>query len=107
MSKRWITYTFNNQLLDKLDHQVYLLVLAVVITKTLNIHCSHIDMVLSRDSLPHSTMKYTVGWKEITPLMYLYLALTTNWIIQNQQHCDVAYYIWNVWQINHNMLILC
>ena len=73
MSKRWMTYMFNNQLLDNLD----LLELAVVITKTLNIHCSHIDMVLSWDSLPHSTMKYTVGWKEITLLMYLYLALYT------------------------------
>ena len=70
MSKRWITYTFNNQLLDNLDHQVYLLELAVVITKTLNIYCSHIDMVLSWDSLPHSTMKYTVGWKEITLLIF-------------------------------------
>ena len=65
----------NNQLLDKLDHQVYLLELAVVITKTLNIHCSHIDMVLSWDSFPHSTIQYTVGWKEISLLMYLYLAL--------------------------------
>ena len=77
MSKRWMTYTINNQHLDNLDHQVYLLELAVVITKTLNIHCSHIDMVLSWDSLPHSTMKYTVGWKEITLLIYLYLALYT------------------------------
>ena len=66
MSKRWMTYTINNQLLDNLDHQVYLLELAVVITKTLNIHCSDIDMVLSWESLPHITMKYTVGWKEIT-----------------------------------------
>ena len=73
MSKRWMTYMFNNQLLDNL----VLLELAVVITKTLNIHCSYIDMVLSWDSLPHSTMKYTVGWKEITLLMYLYLALYT------------------------------
>ena len=73
MSKRWMTYMFNNQLLDNLD----LLELAVVITKTLNIHCSHIDMVLSWDRLPHSTMKYTVGWKEITLLMYLYLPLYT------------------------------
>ena len=70
MSKRWMTYTINNQLLDNSDHQVYLLELAVVITKTLNIHCSHIDMVLSWDSFPHSTMKYTVGWKEI-PLLIL------------------------------------
>ena len=78
MSKRWMTYTINNQLLDNLDHQVYLLELAVVITKTLNIHCSHIDMVLSWDSFQHSTMKYTVAWKEITLLLYLYLALYTN-----------------------------
>ena len=78
MSKRWMTYTFNNQLLDNLDHQVYLLELAVVITKTLNIHCSHIDMVQSWDSLPHGTMKYTVAGKEITLLMYLYLALYSN-----------------------------
>ena len=77
MSKRWMTYTINNQLLDNLDLQVYLLELAVVITKILNIHCSHIDMVLSWDSLPHSTIQYTVGWKEITLLMYLYLALYT------------------------------
>ena len=77
MSKRWMTYTINNQHLDKLDLQVYLLELPVVITKTLNIHCSHIDMVLSWESLPHSTMKYTVGWKEISLLMYLYLALYT------------------------------
>ena len=77
MSKRWMTYTINNQHLDNLDHQVYLLELAVVITKILNIHCSHIDMVLSWDSLPHITMKYTVCWKEITLLMYLYLALYT------------------------------
>ena len=70
MSKRWMTYTFNNQLLDNVDHQVYLLELAVVITKTLNIYCSHIDMVLSWDSLPHSAMKYTVGWKEITLLIF-------------------------------------
>ena len=77
MTKRWMTYTINNQLLDNLDHQVYLLELAVVITKTLNIHCSHIDMALSWDSLPHSTMKYTVAWKEITLLIYLYLALYT------------------------------
>ena len=70
MSKRWMTYTINNQLLDNLDHQVYLLELAVVITKTLNIYCSHIDMVLSWDSLQHSTIKYTVGWKEITLLIF-------------------------------------
>ena len=69
MSKRWMTFTINNKHLDNLDHQVYLLELAVVITKTLNIHCSHIDMVLSWDSFPHSTMKYTVGWKEITLLI--------------------------------------
>ena len=73
ISKRWMTYMFNNQLLDNLD----LLELAVVITKTLNIHFSHIDMVLSWDSFLNSTMKYTVGWKEITLLMYLYLALYT------------------------------
>ena len=77
MSKRWMTYTINNQLIDNLDHQVYLLELAVAITKTLNIHCCHIDMVLSWDSLPHSTIQYTVDWKEITLLMYLYLALYT------------------------------
>ena len=77
MSKRWMTYTINNQLLDNLDLQVYLLELAVVITNILNIHCSHIDMVLSWDSLPHSTMIYTVGWKEITLLIYLYLAQYT------------------------------
>ena len=56
---------------------MYLLELAVVIPKTLNIHCSHIDMVLSWDSLPHGTMKYTVGWKEISLLMYHYLPLYT------------------------------
>ena len=78
MSKRWMIYTINNQLLDNLDHHVYLLELAVVITKTLYIHCSHIDMVLSWDNLPHSAMKYTVGWKEIILLIYLYLALYTN-----------------------------
>ena len=78
MSKRWMSYSINNQQLDNLDHQVYLLELAVVITKTLNIHCSHIDMVLSWDSFPHSTIQYTVRWKEITFLMYLYLALYTN-----------------------------
>ena len=78
MSKQWMTYTINNQLLDNLDHNVYLLELAVVITKTLNIHCSHIDMVLSWDSLPHSAMKYTVAWKEIILLIYLFLALYTN-----------------------------
>ena len=78
MSKQWMTYTINNQLLDNLDHNVYLLELAVVITKTLNIHCSHIDMVLSWDSLPHSAMKYTVAWKEIILLIYLHLALYTN-----------------------------
>ena len=72
-----MTYTINNKHLDNLDHQLYLLEIAVVITKTLNIHCSHNDMVISWDSLPHSTMKYTVGWKEITLLMYLYLALYT------------------------------
>ena len=66
VSKQWMTYMINNQLLDDLDHQVYLLELAVVITKTLNIHCSHIDMVLSWDSLPHSAMKYTVAWKELS-----------------------------------------
>ena len=77
MSKRWMTYTIKNQHLDNLDLQVYLLELAVVITKTLSIHCSHIDMVLSWDSLAHSTMKYTVGWKDITLLIYLYLALYT------------------------------
>ena len=77
MSKRWMTYTINNQLLDKLHHQVYLLEIAVVITKTLNKHCSHIDMVLSWDSFPHSTIQYTVGWKEINLLMYLYLTLYT------------------------------
>ena len=32
MSKRWMTFTFNNQLLDNLGLQVYLLELAVVIT---------------------------------------------------------------------------
>ena len=78
MSKQWMTYTINKQHLDNLDHQVYMLELAVVITKTLNIHSSHIDMVLSLDSLPHSAMKYTVAWKEITLVMYLYLALYTN-----------------------------
>ena len=77
MSKRWMTYSINNKLLDNLDLQVYLLELAVGINKTLNMHCSHIDMVLSGDSLPHSTIQYTVGWKEITLLMYLYLALYT------------------------------
>ena len=77
MSKRWMTYTINNQLLDKLHHQVYLLEIAVVITKTLNKHCSHIDMGLSWDSFPHSTIQYTVGWKEINLLMYLYLTLYT------------------------------
>ena len=56
---------------------MYLLDFAVAITKALNIHCSHIDMVPSWDSLPHCTMKYTVAWKEITLLMYLYLALYT------------------------------
>ena len=56
-----MTYTISKQNLDNLDHQVYLLELAVVITKTLNIHCSHIDMVLSWNSLQHSAMKYTVG----------------------------------------------
>ena len=69
MSKRWMTYKINNQLLDNLDHQVYLLELAVGITKTLNIHCSHIDMVLSCNSLPHSAIQYTVAWKEITLLI--------------------------------------
>ena len=78
MTKRWMAYTINNQLLDNLDNHVYLLELAVLITKTFNIHCSDIDMVLSWDSLPHSAMKYTVRWKEITPLIYLYLALYTN-----------------------------
>ena len=78
MSKRWMTYTINNQLLDNFDHQVYLLELAVVITKTLNIHCSHIDMVLSLGRFPHCTIQYNVAWKEITLLMYLYLALYTN-----------------------------
>ena len=73
-----MTYTINNQLLDDLDHQVYLLELAVVITKTLNIHCSDIDMVLSWDSLPHSAIQYTVGWKGIILLIYLFLALYTN-----------------------------
>ena len=77
MSKRWMSDSINNQHLDNLDHQVYLLELAVVITKTLNIHCSHIDMVLSWVSFPHSTIQYTVAWKEITLLMYLYLALYT------------------------------
>ena len=77
MSKRWMTYTINNQLLHNLDHQVYLLELAVVIPKTWNIHCSDIDMVLSWDSLPHGTMKYTVGWEEISLLMYHYLPLYT------------------------------
>ena len=65
MSKRWMTYTINNQLLDNLDHQVCLLELAVVITKTLNIHCSHIDMVLSCDSLPHSATQYSVAGKKL------------------------------------------
>ena len=78
MSKRWITYTISKQHLNNLDHQVYLLELAVVITKTLNIHCSHIDIFLSWDSLPHSTMKYSVAWKEITLLIYLFLPLYTN-----------------------------
>ena len=77
MSKRWMTFTFNNQLLDNLGLQVYLLELAVVITKTLNIHCSHIDMVLSWVSFPHSTIQYTVAWKEITLLLNLYLPLYT------------------------------
>ena len=66
MSKRWMSYSINNQHLDNLDHQVYMLELAVVRTKTLNIYCSHINMVLSWDSLPHNTMKYTVAWKENT-----------------------------------------
>ena len=73
-----MSYTINNQLLDNLDHHVYLLELAVVITKTLNIHCSHIDIVLSWDSLPHNTMKYTVGWKGIILLIYLFVALYAN-----------------------------
>ena len=77
MSKRWMAYTINNQLLDNLDHNVYLLELAVVITKTLNILCSHIDIVISWDSLPHSAMKYTVAWKEIIFLIYFFLALYT------------------------------
>ena len=78
ISTRRMTYTISKQHLDNLDHQVYLLELAVVITKILNIHCSHIDIVLSWDSLPHSTMKYTVAWKEIILLIYLFLALYTN-----------------------------
>ena len=77
MSKRWMSYSINNQHLDNSDHQVYMLEFAVVITKTLNIHCSHIDMGLSWGRFPHSTIQYTVGWKEITLLMYLYLALYT------------------------------
>ena len=77
MSKRWMTYTINSQLLVILDHEVYLLELAVVITKTWNIHCSHIDMVLSWSIFPHSTIQYTVAWKKITLLMYVYLALYT------------------------------
>ena len=56
VSKQWMTYMINNQLLDDLDHQVYLLALAVVITKTLNIHCSHIDIVLS------GTVCHIVQW---------------------------------------------
>ena len=32
MSKRWMTYTINNQLLDNLDHQLCMLELAVEIT---------------------------------------------------------------------------
>ena len=107
MSKKWMTYTINNQLVDNLDHQVYLLELAVVKTKTINIHCSHIDMLLSWDIFQHSTIQYTVGWKEITLLMYLYLALYTIKNIQNQQHCNVAYYIWDVRQISNMILILC
>ena len=78
MFKRWMTYTINNKLLDSLDHQVYLLELSVVITMTLNIHCSHIDMVLSWNILTYNTIQYIVGWKEITLLMYLNLALCTN-----------------------------
>ena len=72
-----MTFTINNQLLNNLVHQVYLLEIGVVITKTWNIHCSHIDMVLSWDSLPHGTMKYTVGWEEISLLIYHYLPLYT------------------------------
>ena len=50
MSKPWMTYTINNQHLDNLDNEVYSLELAVVISMTLNIHCSHIHKVLSWDS---------------------------------------------------------
>ena len=50
MSKPWMTYTINNQHLDNLDNAVYSLELAVVISMTLNIHCSHIHKVLSWDS---------------------------------------------------------
>ena len=88
-----MTYTFNNQLLDILDHQVYLLELAVVITKTLNIHCSHIDIDLSW------TVCHIVQWnillveRELSSLsisIWLYIQIG---IIQNQQHCNVAPHI--------------
>ena len=103
MSKRWMTYTINNQLLDNLDHHVYLLELAVVITKTLNIHCSHIDMVLSWNSLPHNAMKYTVGWKEITLLIYLYLALYT---IKNIPKSTTLQLFLLFWDVRHFGLFL-
>ena len=56
VSKKWMTYTISKQHLDNLDYQVHLLELAVVITKTLNIHCSQIDMILS------GTVCHIVQW---------------------------------------------
>ena len=93
MSKRWMTYTINNQLLDNLDHHVYLLELAVLITNieyTLQSYwyCSKWD-------IPHSTMKYNERKLSLSTLY-------TN--KQNQQHCNVAYYIWYV--TDHPYLLL-
>ena len=100
MSKRWMTYTINNQLLDNLDHQVYLLELAVVITKTLNIHCSHIDIVLSWtvchiEQWNILLVERKLSFESISIWLYIQIG-----IIQNKQHCNIAYYIWDVRRIN-------
>ena len=52
----------NMQLLANLNYQLYRIELAAVLTKTVIIHCNQINLRLKEDSLPHSTVHYTVAW---------------------------------------------
>ena len=62
MSEECQTYINNSQLQVNVVYQLYCLELAVVITKTVIMHCNHINFGLWGDNFPHSTLQYTVAW---------------------------------------------